>query len=435
MTKPIIITLLIVSSQFTSILMAGNNKPNILETAKSTKQFKILIAALNQAKLAKVLESSGPFTVLAPNDQAFGKLPKGTIESLLKEENRDKLVSILKAHVISGSLNARQVVSKASLTNLNSDAMTVKFNKGQLNISGVNVIGTDIQASNGVIHIIDSVILPAVEISKRVKMRQLIEFSIAEGVPLFNKGERQACAAIYELCAKSLSHLNSGDISKKLSDELSKTLAKVDMSNDSGSNAWLLRGILDKVYAELTNPKQMTSRSPKTNDFKVILEAELPKGFPAPGPLNEIIVKQYPSYRSAKLESSRGQGLSFMKLFGHIKSNNISMTAPVEMQIDKATGERQSMAFLYANKSIGQTGIQNSGVAVVDELPQDYLSIGLSGRESSELIKDAVAQLKAWLSKNPNYSSEGEARLLGYNSPMIPSSKRFWEVQIPIKKQ
>ena len=428
---------LILCSQFSGSLMAGSQLANIVETAQSAKQFKILIAALKQADLAEVLTKPGPFTVLAPNDQAFGKLPSGTVENLLREENRAKLIALLKAHFISGSLDARQLVASKSLKNLQGQAMPVTFNKGQLNISGVNLVATDIKASNGVIHILDAVILPAAKLTNPVKMRQLIEFAIAQGVPLFNKGERQACAALYELCAKSLSHLNADNLSKPLVAELVKTLQKVELSDDARSNAWLLRSVLDKIYSELTNPRQVSSKPVKNikEGFKVILEAELPRGFPAPGPLNKVILKQYPAYRSAKLESSKGQGLSFMKLFGHIKSNNISMTAPVEMQIDKATGKRQSMAFLYANRSIGETGLKNSGVAVADEVAQDYVSIGLSGRESSELIKQAIEQIDTWLSENPSYSSKGEARLLGYNSPMIPASKRFWEVQIPVTKQ
>ncbi|WDE95315.1 heme-binding protein [Lentisphaera profundi] len=428
---------LILLTQLSASLMGGSQLANIVDTAQSAKQFKILIAALKQADLAEVLNKPGPFTVLAPNDEAFGKLPLGTVESLLQEDNRDKLIAILKAHVISGSLDARQLVASQSLINLQGQSMPVTFNKGQLNISGVNLIATDIKASNGVIHILDTVILPTVELSNSLKMRQLIEFSIAQGVPLFNKGELQACAAIYELCAQSLSHFNSDDISKNLATELTQTLEKVSRSDDARSNAWLLRSSLDKVYAELTNPIHQSSKPIKKSqyEFKVILEADLPRGFPAPGPLNKLIVKQYPAYRSAKLQSSKGQSLSFMKLFGHIKNNKISMTAPVEMQIDKTTGQRQSMAFLYGDKNIGTAGLLNSGVAVVDEVAQDYVSIGLSGRESSELIKDAIAQIDAWLLENPSYTSAGEVRLLAYNSPMIPASKRFWEVQLPIKKQ
>ena len=168
-------------------------------------------------------------------------------------------------------------------------------------------------------------------------------------------------------------------------------------------------------------------------EFKVINEAKLPKGFPGPGPVNEIVLKDYPDYRAAKVESGRFQNMSFMILFGHIKRNKIAMTAPVEMTLNK-DGQRQDMSFLYGNPEIGKPGKERSGVNVVDLPAREYLSIGVRGSESVRNINKAIKKLEKWLADNEKYTGDGEHRLLGYNSPMVPASKRFWEVQIPVKK-
>ena len=91
------------------------------------------------------------------------------------------------------------------------------------------------------------------------------------------------------------------------------------------------------------------------------------------------------------------------------------------------------MSFLYASTDIGRTGKAGNGVRVVDLPAQQYVSIGMTGMESTQAVKKALDKLKVWLKENRNYKADGEPRLLGYNSPMVPSNKRFWEVQIPVK--
>jgi uncharacterized surface protein with fasciclin (FAS1) repeats len=133
----------------------------IVETAVGAGKFNTLVAAVKAAGLAEALSGKGPFTVFAPTDEAFAKLPKGTVETLLKPENKEKLVAILKYHVVSGSYPAAKVVAADSLTTLQGGKLTIKKTDDGVFVDKAKVAATDVMCSNGVIHIIDSVVLPA----------------------------------------------------------------------------------------------------------------------------------------------------------------------------------------------------------------------------------------------------------------------------------
>lgn len=138
------------------------SKPaNIVETAVAAGQFKTLAAALEAAGLIDALTGAGPFTVFAPTDEAFAKLPAGTVESLLRPENKEKLKAILLYHVVPGSVNAKHVMklNGRMVKTLEGSSISVRTRHG-VQVDNANVIKTDIRASNGVIHVIDSVLMP-----------------------------------------------------------------------------------------------------------------------------------------------------------------------------------------------------------------------------------------------------------------------------------
>jgi uncharacterized surface protein with fasciclin (FAS1) repeats len=139
---------------------ADSHSSDIVDTAVAAGQFKTLAAALGAAGLVDTLKGPGPFTVFAPTDEAFAKLPAGTVESLLKPENKDKLVSILTYHVVPGRVMASDVVKLKKAKTVQGQAATVKVVGSEVRIDNAKVVKTDIAASNGVIHVIDSVILP-----------------------------------------------------------------------------------------------------------------------------------------------------------------------------------------------------------------------------------------------------------------------------------
>ena len=132
---------------------------DIVDTAVSAGSFNTLVAALKAAGLVDTLRGKGPFTVFAPTDEAFGKLPAGTVESLLKPENKAKLQSILTYHVVPGKVMAAQVVNLKFAKTVNGQAITISTGDG-VKVDGAEVVKTDLETTNGVIHVIDSVILP-----------------------------------------------------------------------------------------------------------------------------------------------------------------------------------------------------------------------------------------------------------------------------------
>ena len=136
-------------------------RANIVETAVAAGQFKTLAAALEAAGLVDALTGEGPFTVFAPTDEAFAKLPAGTVESLLKPENKEKLKAILLYHVVSGNVTAKQVVKLNGRTVKTLEGGSIKVGTMHgVTVDNARVTKTDIQASNGVIHVIDTVLMP-----------------------------------------------------------------------------------------------------------------------------------------------------------------------------------------------------------------------------------------------------------------------------------
>jgi len=133
---------------------------NIVDTAVAAGYFKTLAAALNAAGLVETLKGSGPFTVFAPTDAAFAKLPAGTVENLLKPENKDQLTAILTYHVVAGEVMAADVAKLDKAETVNGKSVDVTAEGGNVMINDANVTTADIAASNGVIHVIDTVIMP-----------------------------------------------------------------------------------------------------------------------------------------------------------------------------------------------------------------------------------------------------------------------------------
>jgi uncharacterized surface protein with fasciclin (FAS1) repeats len=133
---------------------------DIVDTAVAAGSFKTLTTALNAAGLVETLKGKGPFTVFAPTDEAFAKLPAGTVESLLKPENKQKLTSILTYHVVAGNVKAADVVKLSSAKTLNGQSVSIKTLGGKVFINGATVVKADIATTNGTIHVIDTVLLP-----------------------------------------------------------------------------------------------------------------------------------------------------------------------------------------------------------------------------------------------------------------------------------
>jgi hypothetical protein len=177
---------------------------------------------------------------------------------------------------------------------------------------------------------------------------------------------------------------------------------------------------------------RVTTNRASAEPFQPIQEAEMPRGFPGYTPVGQIEVKRYPAYRKAS-----ASGIArFWTLFRHIKQNNVTMTAPVEMDYgdprDGRSTER-SMAFLYERPDQGTTGRQD-GVEVNDVPAMTVVSIGCRGSQTSAAVAEARTRLLEYLAEKKNeYTAAGPMRVMGYNSPFVPRDSNFFEVQIPVK--
>jgi uncharacterized surface protein with fasciclin (FAS1) repeats len=143
-----------------SAVAAGGEKADIVQTAVDAGSFKTLVAAVNAAGLVETLQGPGPFTVFAPTDEAFAKLPAGTVENLLKPENKSKLVAILTYHVLPGKVMSKDIAGKKTMAeSVEGSQIDVDATNG-VKVDNVKVVKADIESSNGVIHVIDTVIMP-----------------------------------------------------------------------------------------------------------------------------------------------------------------------------------------------------------------------------------------------------------------------------------
>jgi uncharacterized surface protein with fasciclin (FAS1) repeats len=152
MTATLAITVASVSSAFAA-------DEDIVDVAVNAGTFNTLVAAVSAADLVATLQSKGPFTVFAPTDEAFAALPAGTVENLLKPENKGQLIAVLTYHVISGKVMSTDLVDDMQASTLQGSSVTIDLDNGVM-VEGANVVAADIEATNGVIHVIDSVLLP-----------------------------------------------------------------------------------------------------------------------------------------------------------------------------------------------------------------------------------------------------------------------------------
>jgi uncharacterized surface protein with fasciclin (FAS1) repeats len=157
-----ILTLLLAATVAAAPALSGKaaKTSDIVDTAVAAGSFRTLTAAVQAAGLVETLKGKGPFTVFAPTDEAFAKLPAGTVESLLKPENKQKLVAVLTYHVVPGNVQAKDVVKLKEAKTVQGQALTIDAKGGSVTVDGANVVKTDIACTNGVIHVIDSVVLP-----------------------------------------------------------------------------------------------------------------------------------------------------------------------------------------------------------------------------------------------------------------------------------
>ncbi|MEM1098380.1 MAG: fasciclin domain-containing protein [Planctomycetota bacterium] len=227
---------------------------DLIDVGTAAGDFNTLGAALEAAGLIDALRGDGPFTVLAPTDAAFAALPDGVVETLLKPENKDLLTSVLTYHVVPGNVLAAQAAAAGEAETLNGADVSFAIDRGRLEVNDVNIVATDVQASNGVIHAIDAVLLPPdFELpddgaKHSAGVDQIIDLAIKRGVPMYNRGQHAACAAIYEVTLLALtSHPDMNDAGKSLA---MRTITDGRNSHGMDARAWAFRRGLDAMRQE-----------------------------------------------------------------------------------------------------------------------------------------------------------------------------------------
>ena len=225
-----------------------------MDVATAAGGFKTLLAAVIAAELAGVLSGEGPFTVLAPTDDAFAKLPAGTLDTLLRSENRGQLVEILKNHVIPGKVTLAKALELREGPTLLETKIPFTFEEGRVRVGTATLVKADIAASNGIIHVIDQVLIPVKTEAGPPSAIGLIELAIARGVPLFNKGETAACAALYEVTLEAVRGMEG--VTEESLNALAEALKKGRAEKSSRLQAWIFRGAMDSTWTSLKNSKK-----------------------------------------------------------------------------------------------------------------------------------------------------------------------------------
>ena len=256
-----------------SVLLPQPKRQTLLTTAEKAGGFTTVLAALEAAGLSSALEGDKPLTVFAPTDEAFAALPKGTVENLLKKENRKKLVDLLTSHVVPGNVSAGDALNAGSAEALSGKKLGFAIEKGLFTVNGSVIRTTGIDAGNGTIHVISSVIgFPKSDGFKSdsdcesdcekdgdskfsssvedMNAADLITAAIDRGVPLYNSGKIEECADIYENCLMALSKNSKLDAKTRA---ILQKVAQTGKHMDENRRAWLYRHTLDRMMHSLSS--------------------------------------------------------------------------------------------------------------------------------------------------------------------------------------
>jgi transforming growth factor-beta-induced protein len=217
----------------------------IPETASAAGSFGTLLAAVGAGGLAETLGSAGPFTVFAPTDEAFGALPAGTIETLLKPENKQQLVDILTYHVIPGRVYSPDALAAKNAKTLQGTTVAIAATESGASVNGARLLTTDLDASNGVIHVIDRVLIPT---GKKVDAKKMIFDAISTGVPMYNAGHHAQCANLYQ---RTMETVMASTTDSEMRSHMKMVLTAAKRETCPMERAWTLRRGMDQMYVRL----------------------------------------------------------------------------------------------------------------------------------------------------------------------------------------
>ena len=228
-------------------------KDNIAEVAQNAGTFETLLAAVGAANLAEFVSTTDPITVFAPTDDAFAKLGAEKIAELLEPENRDTLVEILSYHVVQGRVYGGDLFEASEIDAVAGGTLPPSVRNGSIFINDARVVAPNIDAANGVIHAIDSVLIPesfevsaATPLERNEAATRVLTIAIERGVPLFNNNQAAACAAVYEVAIRSVLLLEGG-LAEDQRSALNSALNAGRQERDARARAWIFRRGMDRL--------------------------------------------------------------------------------------------------------------------------------------------------------------------------------------------
>ncbi len=230
------------------ILPESKTLPEVADAAGS---FSTLIAAAKAAGLVPALSGEDNLTVFAPTDAAFAALPEGTVASLLKPENKGQLASILKYHVVPGRVYSDKALEAGSAKTLQGGSVQIAVDGDTAMVNDAKLLSTDIDASNGVIHVIDKVLIPPTDSQSSTSPKQAIEHAIAQGSQLYNDGHAEACASLYHETMKTVLTTDHDGLSAHTVSQMDSVLQQAESTSCANSRAWMLRKGLEVAYSDL----------------------------------------------------------------------------------------------------------------------------------------------------------------------------------------
>ena len=232
----------------------------IPEVAIASGRLDTLVAAVKAAGLAEALSGEGPFTVFAPTDAAFSRLGEDTLAGLLEPSQRATLGRILKHHVLAGRYDAGRLVGMTEVETLAGTTLPLEVVRGRLLVGEAAVETADIDGGNGVVHLIDRVLLPPKMVSP---LETLIENAVSRGAPIFNDGDTASCAAIYATALEAAILTDGFGIEEGARRRIAARLEEIAAMGDSREQAWAYRRIMDSLFAAATRGEMSAAASPR----------------------------------------------------------------------------------------------------------------------------------------------------------------------------
>ena len=237
-----------------TVAVAVDDEASIPELAVSSGRLDTLVAAVKFAGLADALSGDGPFTVFAPTDEAFGRIDDDTLASLLTERGRPTLQRILKHHVVAGEFKAADLVGRDSIETLAGTTLELDAIRGRLLVADSVVETANVNARNGVVHLIDRVMLPPREISP---LEVLLENTVNRGAPIFNDGDPGACAAIYATALDAVALGSGFGLGDRMKNRVASKLAEIEEEDRDRVNMSL--SYTEREYAYLRELEKVKS--------------------------------------------------------------------------------------------------------------------------------------------------------------------------------